>query len=600
MSKNRKEEPEYHFVATNIDYKINSESKKILAGNWCLLNSIKKTKNEKNIEFVPHIWENVDEREKDYIFIQKILDEYCDKLSLYLNIYNKENFPVNFWKILILPWLIYYLPSQLYKWRIINVALNKKKTFSFFSFPDHSINKYAIDTASYFNLLQDDEEFNYLHFKRILKYLKNKGHNILFIEKLYYKKKLENKKKFFPQKIKNNILKLIDDISLFFSKNNDIFIEQDVFGKKNLLKINFQLKQFPTYLIKLFNYHMERNEYEKCKFDMEKRIAVSFVKDIKIKENIDFIEYLNSSITEDIPICFLEGFLNLKNNVEKININPKLILSSYQYMHSEKFKFWVALKTLKNNSKFIVALHGGGYHAKFEPTFNFENRIVHKRIMWTTPTDKKEIQLPPAKLINFKTKRKYKYLSYVEHPAGLFPAQFTHNPFASMRNIENINKFNLILKKKILKNLIYLPGRDYLCSMNEVKNIINSNCIAKHYSLNKYLYKSKLVICSYPETNFNEAIVTGPTILISRFNDYPIHDQFQKIFNELIKYKIFFSNPEDACLHINKVWDNVDEWWYSKEVKNTVNDFIQQVSPISNNSINIWAKFLKNEIKKNI
>ena len=129
--------------------------------------------------------------------------------------------------------------------------------------------------------------------------------------------------------------------------------------KINLLKINFQLKQFPTYLIKLFNYHMERNEYEKCKFDMEKRIAVSFVKDIKIKENIDFIEYLNSSIIEDIPICFLEGFLNLKNNVEKININPKLILSSYNYMHSEKFKFWVALKTLKNNSKFIAVVHGG-------------------------------------------------------------------------------------------------------------------------------------------------------------------------------------------------------------------------------------------------
>ena len=136
--------------------------------------------------------------------------------------------------------------------------------------------------------------------------------------------------------------------------------------------------------------------------------------------------------------------------------------------------------------------------------------------------------------------------------------------------------------------------------MNEVKNIMNSNRIAKHYSLNKYLYKSKLVICSYPETTFNEAIVTGPTILISRLNDYPSLDQFQKIFNELIKYKIFFSNPEDACLHINKVWDNVDEWWHSKEVKNTVNDFIQQMCPISNNSINIWAKFLKNEIKKNI
>ena len=48
MSKNRKQEPEYHFVATNIDYKINSESKKILAGNWCLLHSIKKIKTEDN------------------------------------------------------------------------------------------------------------------------------------------------------------------------------------------------------------------------------------------------------------------------------------------------------------------------------------------------------------------------------------------------------------------------------------------------------------------------------------------------------------------------------------------------------------------------
>ena len=32
MPKNIKEEPEYHFFATNIDYRINSESKKILAG----------------------------------------------------------------------------------------------------------------------------------------------------------------------------------------------------------------------------------------------------------------------------------------------------------------------------------------------------------------------------------------------------------------------------------------------------------------------------------------------------------------------------------------------------------------------------------------
>ena len=165
------------------------------------------------------------------------------------------------------------------------------------------------------------------------------------------------------------------------------------------------------------------------------------------------MEYLNSSIIEDIPICFLEGFLNLKNNVEKININPKLILSGYKYFHSEKFKFWVALKTLKNNSKFIIALHGGGLSCKnLTHSFNFENRIVDKKITWITPINKKEIQLPPARLINFKTKRKYKYLTYVERGRITFSLQnLLTSPFTSMRNIENINKFNLILKKKNFK-----------------------------------------------------------------------------------------------------------------------------------------------------
>ena len=64
------------------------------------------------------------------------------------------------------------------------------------------------------------------------------------------------------------------------------------------------------------------------------------------------------------------------------------------------------------------------------------------------------------------------------------------------------------------------------------------------------------------------------------------------------EHKISFSDPKDAALHINNVWDNVDEWWISKDVKNTIEEFLNQVAYIPNDSKNIWVQFFKNEINK--
>ena len=69
---------------------------------------------------------------------------------------------------------------------------------------------------------------------------------------------------------------------------------------------------------------------------------------------------------------------------------------------------------------------------------------------------------------------------------------------------------------------------------------------------------------------------------------------------DLVKNKIAFSNPKDVSLHINEIWNDIDKWWSSKDVKNTINDLLLATCQIQDDSINIWAKFLKNEIKKNI
>jgi len=218
-------------------------------------------------------------------------------------------------------------------------------------------------------------------------------------------------------------------------------------------------------------------------------------------------------------------------------------------------------------------------------------------------------------------------LTYVTARQLFFPEELTQLTIDGRNqqsvqefDLNNMKKFNTILNKKIFKDLIFLPhkklkNRQINSSIkssikevhldnniyewgntSEIKNILKKNYVQKYNSpLMEYLYKSKIVVCAYPETALYESILTGPTILLFNYNSV-VDDRYREIFKKLSKYKIAFSNPEDAALHINNVWDNVDEWWHSKDVKNTLDEFVQQTASISKNPAKSWVEFLKEEI----
>ena len=210
--------------------------------------------------------------------------------------------------------------------------------------------------------------------------------------------------------------------------------------------------------------------------------------------------------------------------------------------------------------------------------------------------------MPANKFLNFNIYRKYKeYLSYVEYGSALFPSKFGARQNIPESNLQNIINFQNLLNEEIFNKLIYLPFKKYnYGSVQEIKSIIKDRYINKPLSLTKYLNRTKLVVCSYPGTPFYESILTGPTILLYNFSSDVVDEKFQKIYSELVKNKIAFSNPKDVSLHINEIWNDIDKWWSSKDVKNTINDLLLATCQIQDDSINIWAKFLKNEIKKNI
>ena len=110
-------------------------------------------------------------------------------------------------------------------------------------------------------------------------------------------------------------------------------MERSIFRKIDN-KISINLKQIPTYSYDTFNDIFGfKNFYENEIFDERKET-------IKLNFNCksEFEKFFKSSIIEDIPLCFVEGFDNLLI-CKKIQMRPKKIISSYYHYFNECLKF---------------------------------------------------------------------------------------------------------------------------------------------------------------------------------------------------------------------------------------------------------------------
>ena len=105
-----------------------------------------------------------------------------------------------------------------------------------------------------------------------------------------YKYKLSFKKLFFD---------IYSFIFSFFLKKNIIFIAS-AFSIKNLIKLNFKLKQLPQFFSSYFN----NETYVQILSEKKRRSEKKF----NFKPNNRFEVFLQKNIVNDLPLIYLENF----------------------------------------------------------------------------------------------------------------------------------------------------------------------------------------------------------------------------------------------------------------------------------------------------
>ena len=596
----------FFLSTTSLDKKYYKGQKCFYLGYFCISdNSDLSLFNSRKV--IKEHWGSKKKILSKYSFLKNTTNYLFRFLVKKLNQIHNTNKSEEYWRIIIFPWVCYYVTTLYDRWQIISQLKKKSKNFSFYTFEYKSkhnlleigdINEWWIKTQS--------DQFNNQIFNKIIKLRRVKKINI--IEKKinkypnYESNYISKKKNFITKNILTRISRFLSDkilnkIGIIFNK---IYFDKINFKKIYFLKLCFENFQIPTKNFNLFktsNFNKSyNNEFrDKLRFDL--------------KTSTDFNSFLFNEVKNYLPSSYLENYKIFLKNHKKIFKKKRLFIGSYSIQFDDCFKIFFA-ESRSNGSRYILAEHGAGIHASRDVIYDHFYKISDKVVCPSRKAIKKKkhtyVGLDIFKkldLENEKIKNSKILVNFHEFSKFVFRTPVTNPPFSM--EVENFKKtiegFKLLSKER-KKNLKFrVKGHYSLNSKQRFAKVFGKNSIENIESIDytNSLKESKLVVCFIPQTSYIECLYNNiPTLLIGNKTGFFDTNKRLKILKGLKKNNLYFDNMEQAANFINKNWNSIDAWWNSKNLQKFIKEFLMENYDISENNYGLMKKLIKTELNK--
>lgn len=549
-------------VTTGLKINQTNKNSTIFLGDWCLDYSLRKEV-ESNSIIQPYHWSNFEKLESDYNYLDILFNKILEDLTDVLNKIHNVNFNERYWRILIGPWLGYFIHGLYDKWenlRIVNLKYSNLRT----EIVEFDENLMIPSDINNFVQLFSSNEWNHFCYSQII-LNSNQFQNISkdFIKPIIKNDSLNEGRISLILKIKLFCKKKLN----FFSQKNKVFIGSTYLGLMNEILLNFRLGQFPNFF--------ESYNLQPTIINQVLRNSLNLSK----YYNKDFELFLSKFIFRQIPSCFLEGYFDLMNLSKKLPYphKPKVIYTANFLTYDTAVMAYTAMH-VNNGTKLIMGQHGGYGIPKFMFNQDHEIAISDVFLSWGWTDKNKKNILPvgiPIPLNKYKRKSKNTFNKLILI-RGLWSKYTFRIDSGSGLNlnlaIDDCIKFAKLLNKEIVEEHlnIRLYHQDHGYNerarwKNEIQNIKFSD---QKESISKLVSNAKLVVYTYNiSTGYLEYISANiPTIIFWNMKSSPISDDAKFVFDKLTEVGIFHNSPESAANHINMIWNDVNEWWTSEKV----------------------------------
>lgn len=479
-------------------------------------------------------------KKKTILYREQISEQICKKNNI-LNIKRKIK-----WGAILDSWIYCVLSKVIYETDVLT-SINKKLVYTK---PSKNIlffkNSFAF---SYYSA--NSTEFNIFFLNCIL------NNNLLDRKKI-----LDVKKDFVLKKLVRNVFFYFIKFYLFTKK--PILLNDSYFCTYAKIKIFFKSFGSIIFFNNFFNNFCNNDEY---KIDLNSR------KNLKIKVTDKYDSNFNNVLPYLLPLNFYENFNDIfkKNNFFKYNIS--LLGSGINIHTDDNYKLLCADMSEEKKLNNVVFQHGAFYEIlKTNIYEEIEKKYSCKFYSWKNNDGLGVHNLSKFKKLNDSEISNNKEICLFTTYYHTYMTRFYSNfcPANYYNNDVNINFYN-ILSNNIKKN--FLLRLFPYTSASEKKfftHLLNESKFDSNNKLSslKRIQKLRIFVADHISTPFFEAIFSNvPVIVYCDYKNYGFNQKFSSILASGQKNNIIHLNPENAANFINHNYENILDWWNSREVK---------------------------------
>jgi len=595
-------------VTTSVREFWDSEDTLLFLGPWCTPYNRKEDWAHRIHLRLSNPWDNRSKLNSAAVYCERVLDDLLEELTEYMNVVHGKRYQSRYWRILVGPWLMYYIHGMYDRYIHVKTALD-----------EHSpIRTLCLSEAEFitprgmhhYATLLDEDRYNLQLFSMICSglgvrcsfrnYPPGETDRSRNDDRGKWPKLIESWGQSICKKVKTCLYSTSDSICV--RQRRHIIIAHSSINLVQQMSWNV----LPRGNIGIVHNWIKEDAKFKATF-CSKRQGLAH-----LKAYDEFTRLLISTLPVSFPTLYLEGYASAREQaLHGWPYVPKVCMASNAWYYPDNFKFLLA-EWGEKKCRLVGFQHGGGYGTwKYVAPERHELNICDRFYSWgwssQEPTGRvRDLPAPqlseandnPIKLPNAFSKILLVATCFTTHPYRLdsYPQSYQVEEYIQWR-IRFVNALRGDSRSNLLVRLASYDKDSGWCQGDRLRD----GCGQVQFddlgnSLLFQLRHTRLAVFDHPTTAHLEALAFNiPCILFWHPNHWELREQAAPFYKELSDCGILHDDPEKAAAKVMEVYENPSSWWESEPAQNARRSFVRRYALGRKDWMDSWIHALEEE-----
>ena len=585
-------------ITTALEETWSDDESVLFLGEWCRLYERQARWSAMDAVVLPYHWDDRLKLQADFVYVSGLYERLLTKLADRLNQIHGVRRSVRYWRILIGPWLGCFVHMLFDRWECIRRAVDEYEPATTVVLTGDDALFVPQDMADFTRLIRTTgDEWNHRMYAMILQ----RFPTVRRVDRKSTppaKTDLGKKSRMtLRRRTRRWSVRWISGAARWLARDTDAVLIRTYLPLRAELTLQLRFGQWPQY------WRGERTP----DFEMEPDSRQWKLQGVGDSE---FERAISEFIPRQLPTAYLEGYSRINESIRKSQWprQPRLIWTSNAHWADDVFKAWAADKA-DEGTRLVIGQHGGhSGTGKLSFLEDHEMAICDRYLSWgwSEPCSDRVVPVgqlkmkhpmgvdhgsqPDALLVTMGIPR-YSYWMYSSALAGQY-LDYLDDQYAFVEALPITIREQLVVRLYTGESIE--PSWNQSARMRE--RLPDVRFDDGHSPIADLIRQSRLFISTYNATTFLESFsMDVPTVIFWNPAHWELRDSAIPYFEELRESGIFHETPQSAARHMAAVWDDVNGWWKSPEVRGALRRFTERYSYLPDNLLDRVGDTLRNE-----